>query len=161
MLIAWSATIETGIGAIDDDRKRLIEIVNLLDDQEVIKQARIFSPAFLESLRPIFLGYFDKEEDLMFRLDYPETNKHILAHSVLISSLDMAILNYKETGNPALIIDFVCDHFVNHLKSDETSFASFIQMKRRAQAARTQNAKPKLNAAVVQTSRQQKIPLRS
>ena len=71
MVIAWSPTLETGITAIDNERKRLIEVANLFTDVDVIKQAEVFSPALLDSLQEIFQAYFDKEEDLMFRIDYP------------------------------------------------------------------------------------------
>ena len=153
MVIAWSPTLETGITAIDNERKRLIEVANLFTDVDVIKQAEVFSPALLDSLQEIFKAYFDKEEDLMFRIDYPNADKHMLSHSVMLTSLELAVLEHKNTGNTSLVVDFISENYVNHLMSDETSLASFIQNKRNTQAARTQKAKPPVKPSTIQTSR--------
>lgn len=153
MVIAWSPTLETGITAIDNERKRLIEVANLFTDVDVIEQAEVFSPALLDSLQEIFKAYFDKEEDLMFRIDYPNADKHMLSHSVMLTSLELAVLEHKNTGNTRLIVDFISENYVSHLMSDETSLASFIQNKRNIQAARAQKAKGPVKPSTIQTSR--------
>lgn len=154
MVIAWSPTLETGISAIDCERKRLIEVANLFTDTAVVAQAEVFSPTLLDSLQQIFKDYFDKEEDLMFRIDYPLADKHMLSHSVMLTSLELAVLEHKKTGNSRLIVDFISDNYVNHLVSDETSLASFIQNKRNVQAARAQKAKAPVTASTIRASRQ-------
>ena len=138
MLISWTNTLETGISSIDNERKRLIELANLFGDEQVIKEAIKISPHLLDGILPLFKDYFDNEEDLMFKIDYPEADKHLLSHSVMTTSLEIAIGEYKTTGSARLIADFISETYVGHLKSDETSLASFIQKKRRDQAARPQ-----------------------
>ena len=154
MAITWSPTIQTGISAIDNERKRLIEVANLFTDADVIAQAEVFSPALLSSLQHIFRDYFDKEEDLMFRIDYPNADKHMLSHSVMLTSLELAVLEHKRTGDTRLIVDFISENYVSHLMSDETSLASYIQNKRNIQAARAQKSKPAVKGLpTMQTSR--------
>ena len=141
MAIAWSLTLQTGISAIDNERKRLIEVANLFTDADVVEQAEVFKPSILDGLQQIFKDYFENEEDLMFRINYPNADNHMLSHSVMLTSLELAILEHKKTGNKRLIVDFISDNYVNHLMSDETSLASYIQNKRNIQAARTQKPK--------------------
>ncbi len=157
MVIAWSPTLETGISAIDAERKRLIEVANLFTDCDVIAQAEVFSPTILDSLQQIFKDYFDKEEDLMFGIDYPNTDKHMLSHSVMLTSLEIAVLEHKKSGDRRLIIDFISDNYVNHLMSDEISLASFIQNKRNIQATRLQKTKPFARPPTIQASRPTKL----
>jgi hemerythrin len=113
----------------------------------------VFSPTLLDCLQQIFKDYFDKEENLMFRIDYPNADKNMLSHSVMLTSLEIAVLEHKKSGDRRLIIDFISDNYVNHLMSEETSLASFIQNKRKIQAARLQKTKPLVRPPTIQASR--------
>ena len=152
MAIAWSPTLETGITAIDTERKRLVEVVNLFSEADVSAQAELFRPALLDGLHQIFKEYFDKEEDLMFRIDYPSADKHLLSHSVMLTSLELAILEHVKSGDRRQIVDFISENFVNHLMSEETSLASFIQNKRNMKAQPVQKPKP-FGKPAIQASR--------
>ena len=160
MMILWTNTLETGIGSIDDERKRLIEMANLFVDGDVIKQALTLSPKLLDGLMSLFKDYFDKEEDSMFRLDYPEADKHLLAHSVMLTSLEIAMIEYKQSGNANMIADFISENYVRHLKNEETSLASFIQKRRSDQAARAKKNKPGTKATPTPGAKLPKIPPR-
>ena len=132
--IAWSPSLQTGITSIDDARKRIIEIVNLVNDPSVFNDARGFSPKLIDQVKSVFKEYFDAEEELMFKIDYISVDKHLQSHSVLLSSFDMAMLHFRETGSADRIADFVSDIFVNHLTSDDTSLSLHIQKRRRVMA---------------------------
>ena len=136
MAISWSPTLETGLSTIDTDRKRLVEIINLFEDTQAVYNAQICSPQMLAGLHGLLKEYFDREEDLMFKIEYPGADKHLMSHSTLLSGLDMLMLSYKETACSDLIIDFITDRIADHLSNEDTSLASFIQHKRRAQADR-------------------------
>ena len=136
MPISWSPTLETGLSAIDNDRKRLIEIINLFEDTQAVYDAQMCSPQMLAGLHSLLKEYFDREEDVMFKIEYPGADKHLMAHCTLLSSLDMLMLSYKETACSDLIIDFITDRITDHLSNEDTSLASFIQHKRRLQAER-------------------------
>ena len=60
----------------------------------------------------------------MFRIDYPNADKHMLSHSVMLTSLELAVLEHKNTGNTRLIVDFISENYVNHLMSDEVTVHS-------------------------------------
>ena len=90
----------------------------------------------LAGLHGLLKEYFDREEDLMFKIEYPGSDKHLMSHSTLLSGLNMLMLSYKETGCSDLIIDFITDRIADHLNNEDTSLASFIQHKRRVQAER-------------------------
>ena len=136
MPISWTQTLETGLSAIDNDRKRLIEIINLFEDTQAVYDAQLCSPQLLAGIHALLKEYFNREEDLMFKIEYPSTDKHLMAHSTLLSSLEMLTLSYKETRSSDMIIDFITDRITDHLSNEDTSLASFIQHKRYAQAER-------------------------
>ena len=136
MAISWSHTLETGLSSIDTDRKRLVEIINLFEDTQAVYDAQICSPQMLAGLHGLLKEYFDREEDLMFKIEYQGADKHLMSHCTLLSGLDMLMLSYKETACSDLIIDFITDRIADHLSNEDTSLASFIQHKRRVQAER-------------------------
>ena len=136
MPISWSPTLETGLSSIDNDRKRLVEIINLFEDTQTVYDAQICSPAVLAGLHALLKGHFDREEDLMFKIEYPGADKHLTSHCALLSSLDMLMLAFKETPCIDMVVDFITDRIADHLTSEDTSLASFIQHKRHVQAER-------------------------
>ncbi len=159
-MISWTNALATGICTIDEERKRLIEMANLFADEQVIKEALSISPKLLDSILPLFKDYFSNEEDFMFKIDYPEADKHLTSHCVMLTTLEIAVVEYRKTGNAKLIVDFVSDHYVNHLKGDETSLALFIQKKRREQAARAQKGKTDIKAPAIQPRMLAKPPVK-
>ena len=136
MPISWSPTLETGLSSIDGDRKRLVEIINLFEDTQAVYDAQICSPAVLAGLHALLKGHFDREEDLMFKIEYPSADKHLTSHCALLSSMEMLLLAYKEAPCIDMVVDFITDRIAAHLSSEDTSLASFIQHKRHVQAER-------------------------
>ena len=61
MPISWTQTLETGLSAIDNDRKRLIEIINLFEDTQAVYDAQLCSPQLLAGIHALLKEYFNRE----------------------------------------------------------------------------------------------------
>ena len=144
MSIDFLKTLETGISSIDKDHHQIIQFVNLISAASEVQHQRILRASVIESLRTLLVSHFGREEDLMFAIDYPHTTEHITDHSVMITSFDMNMLSYKETGNPGQILDSVSDWVNLHIANQDTSLASFIHRMRVNKAEMVKAKSPKV-----------------
>ena len=158
MSVELQKTQETGISSIDKDHRQIIELINLVKCAPIEQRQHILSASVIKALRILLLSHFGREEDLMFAINYPHTTKHITRHSVMISSFDMNMLTYRETGSPDQILEFVSDWFDSHIAIDDTSLASFIHTMRDNKAKMVRANLPKTPTAL--TARQAGFPSR-
>ena len=84
-MIVWSTDMETGVGSIDADHKHLIDFYNLADATPADKFTKVFDDKMLSIVRSLFKSHFEKEEDLMFAINYHGTNKHMTEHSTMLA----------------------------------------------------------------------------
>ena len=132
-IITWTPSLEIGVRAIDAEHKHLIEFINLVkaasDRQRSILNgdSRLFN-----DLKTLLQAHFEREEDLMFGIDYPGVNTHLTAHSTLHSDLDSKILESEQTGDADCAISFIATWMVEHMKTEDTKLAEFIKKKKDA-----------------------------
>ena len=134
-MITWTASLEIGVRAIDAEHKHLIEFINLVKlaserQRSIMKR----DPKLLNDLKSLLQTHFEREEDLMFGIDYPDVNAHMTAHSTLQSDLDAKILESEQSGDADCAIGFVSTWIVGHMKTEDTKLAQFIQKKKEAKA---------------------------
>jgi len=133
-MMVWTSSMESGIRSIDDEHKHLVDFSNIVRNASESQRARLCDRKLLNSLHILFRNICEKEEDLMFRIDYPNVDKHMIEHSSIMSRLDMIILNFEQTGDSTPMVDFIHDWINTHLKAADTSLASFIQKRKQDNA---------------------------
>ena len=137
-MITWTSSLEIGVRAIDTEHKHLIEFINLVklasDRQRSIMRG---DPKLLNDLKSLLQTHFEREEDLMFGVDYPGVNTHMTAHSTLQSDLDAKIMESEQSGDVDCAIGFVSTWIIDHMKTEDTKLAKFIQKKKEAKAQAT------------------------
>ena len=133
-MTTWSSSMESGIRSIDDEHKNLVDFSNLVGKASIAQRSRLCDRKLLNSLHTLFRNICEKEEDLMFRIDYPAVDQHMIEHSSILSRLDMIILNFEQHGDPTPVVEFIHDWINTHLRAADTSLASFIRKRKQDQA---------------------------
>ncbi|MEI6557317.1 MAG: hemerythrin domain-containing protein [Rhodospirillaceae bacterium] len=134
-MITWTDSLEIGVRSIDAEHKRLIEFINLVETVSASQRSRLNNVKLLSDLRALLQAHFEKEEDLMFGIDYPGVNTHMTAHSTLQSDFGARILETGHSGTMDDAVGFVADWMLNHLKTEDASLALFIRQKKTARTA--------------------------
>jgi len=87
-MFKWTADMRIDNGPIDDDHKKLIEIANCVleltrpnSDSEKLKQA-------IRELYDYVKYHFSREENLMKKLKYSETEDHQRKHEAIIKEMN-------------------------------------------------------------------------
>jgi len=77
----WDLSYETGVEIIDNQHKRLFEIINDLDEAIEAGKGREIYAALFEELANYFTEHFGTEEKLMEKHEYPKMETHLEKHN--------------------------------------------------------------------------------
>ena len=115
--LEWDNSFNVGVDDIDEQHKRLIEIINTLHDAMMCGKDH----AILESVLASLLGYTEHhflfEEDLMDKSDYPYSVQHKAAHKDIKAKLFKLQAEYSE-GRPGAnmhVMEFLKVWLIDHI----------------------------------------------
>ena len=114
--------LKTGIGIIDDDHQKLLDMLGRLGIAVSEGRNRIILAFLLDDLAKFTLKHFNHEETLMRQFKYADSTRHIEEHNKLIAEL-IAFKKDLENGKvmitaelPAFLHDWLYTHI---LESDK------------------------------------------
>lgn len=94
----WQREFETGVAAVDQQHKNLVEMVNRLHDAVEDGLDNNAIQDTLNRLVDYTRIHFADEEALMARVDDLDTTAHIRQHQAFINELTDMMIKYGETG---------------------------------------------------------------
>ena len=135
-LIVWNPEIETGVPKIDDDHRRLVDLMNRTHAQMAAAQSPVDASALLDEFAELMAGHFDREEELMMGSAYPQTASHQRMHRAMLTQLE----NLRRTvaREDATAAQEVMKHLAAYLRShmSEADLAMAAHVTRRGRMAR-------------------------
>ncbi len=100
-MLHWTDDLAVGHPTIDNDHKKLIEIINTFLDQSHSADNATLMNNTLKSLLNYGVGHFEREEQIQRETNYPYTAMHNREHKVLIAQIkDMANVYFIEKSRP-------------------------------------------------------------
>ncbi|MDH5717220.1 MAG: bacteriohemerythrin [Spirochaetia bacterium] len=132
MKLIWNEEFLTGIESIDEQHKRIFDLIERLEN-EIDKQCSTTEiPAeIIMELLDYTLKHFIFEESLLEQNDYPEFTDHKIAHDMLT----MKVMQYKEDLDAdkqidcSELINFLYEWLTTHIKIVDMKYVSFIKEK--------------------------------
>ena len=129
--IIWRETFNLGITKIDEQHKKLIEIINELYNAHRRGTGQAIMSEILDELVDYTNYHFSMEEDLFTQFDYPAKEAHKSEHSYFVEKISNLQLESKK-GNLLLslkTVDFLKDWTINHILGTDIEFANFLKEK--------------------------------
>ncbi|MCB1179563.1 MAG: bacteriohemerythrin [Leptospiraceae bacterium] len=126
-LIVWTKDYEIGIFVIDEQHKKLVEIINELHKAISDKMETGVTYRILQQLNEYTLAHFSIEEEIMKKIKYPEFDLHKAMHGSFIDKVnrfkDDYLAGKKLSGE---IMVFLREWLTNHiLHSDKDGIGKF------------------------------------
>jgi hemerythrin-like metal-binding protein len=112
--IQWSDTYSSGLGVIDADHKKLIELINRCGKAINDNQQDEIILSILDELVTYLNYHFQREELVMETCEYPDIDKHKIKHIELSKQVEERISEY---GNGKLSAQLLLDFLINWLKT--------------------------------------------
>lgn len=127
-LLEWSEALSVGFEEIDDDHKKLIGIVNELNDAVAGGRAANVVGEVLEDLISYTAWHFRHEERLMQTYGYPEYLAHKTEHEDLVDAatgLQAKFVN-GEPDVASTLLPFLKDWLTNHILGTDRKTGQFL-----------------------------------
>lgn len=126
--ITWDEQYSVGVKEIDNQHKKLVELVNNLHEAMKQGKGRDIMSKVLASLIDYTASHFATEEKYMTQFNYPHFASHKLEHQNLVKQ----VLDFQkdyESGKLAITLDimkFLKDWLVNHIQGTDKKFGPFF-----------------------------------
>jgi hemerythrin len=126
--IVWEARFNLQIDIIDDQHRRLVDLMNRLIE---IKGKDPSGEGVVEALGEMtnYLGdHFDTEEQMMIDHGYPEIETHREEHQNFVAQTAYYIATYRESGVSLEkdILMFLQEWLIDHIQKTDQDFGRYV-----------------------------------
>ncbi len=127
-LITWSDNLSVGVEEIDNQHKKLIQLINGLHDHLLAGDANEIMGKVLERVIDYTSFHFGTEEKLMEKYDYSFSSAHRREHKKLVeTALDLqSKLNSGNTHITAETMTFLKDWLYHHILEVDKLFGKHL-----------------------------------
>jgi len=126
--LEWDNSFATGIRSIDDQHRKLFDMVNDLHDAMQQKRSKDAIGQILNRLIEYTGSHFAHEEDAFRKTRYPDEASHKQEHSKLVGQvLDLqGKFNAGEAVLTQSVIEFLQGWLINHIKGTDKRYAPHL-----------------------------------
>jgi hemerythrin len=128
--MTWTDKLSVGVKVSDDDHKRLIDLVNRLDDGMRTGQGKEVVGKVLDELVRYTKFHFAREEQMFAKTGYPAA-VHKKEHDDLVKQVLDLQARYQK-GELALsmeTLEFLKNWLVNHIQGTDKKYGPFLNSK--------------------------------
>lgn len=130
-ILQWSDKYSVKVKELDDQHRKLIDLVNELHDGMSSGKSREVMGGVLDGLVKYTVGHFATEEQYMSRLKYPGELAHKAEHKKLVDQVAKFQKDYQN-GQAALsleIMNFLKSWLTGHIQSTDMKYSQFFNEK--------------------------------
>lgn len=121
-IIKWCDTYAVGNERMDEEHKRLIEMVNKAFDSQDCQKSIL--EQLTMDMKEYAIMHFSTEEKYMNDYAYPGTPKHVAEHNQF-----KALANGDEEPDPIELIRFLADWLNTHISDSDKALGLYLQTK--------------------------------
>jgi hemerythrin len=129
LFVEWSDNFSVGIQEIDEQHKVLINLINRLYDETIVKEATIdVTKDILKRLVQYTIIHFSVEESLFRIFDYPEIEVHMRRHVYLRAQV-LELQRKIKQGDTVVnrdVLMFLKKWLTDHILHEDKLYAPFL-----------------------------------
>ena len=127
--LVWNDALSVGVKELDNDHKKLVELVNRMHDALSEGHARETVGPLLDDLIRYTKSHFEHEERLFARTGYPETPAHKAEHDQLTHKV-LDLQKQYHGGATALLslqtMSFLKHWLVDHIQGSDKQYGPYL-----------------------------------
>lgn len=126
--VEWKDEYSVGIDSIDQQHKRLLNLINQLQTAVDYSTGEEFEREALDELVDYTKTHFTYEEGLMEQNDYPDFVPHKAQHEKMIKEVEKVLSVYEEDHDTAMsnAANFLKDWLINHINGTDKEYSSYL-----------------------------------
>lgn len=128
-LVEWDKTYSIGIAIFDDEHKKLIAIINQLEQAIAAGTDSLILQQITDSLVEYTLMHFRHEEMYFDDWAYPDAVEHAAAHAALRQRVFDYRKQIRERDNSTLAVElavFLKEWLQQHILIDDRKYGAFL-----------------------------------
>jgi len=131
-LIPWETKFELGISEIDEQHKKMLSIINKLDDMfEGIKNdSQVEVDKVIKEMAEYAIYHFATEEKYFNLFDYEKKAEHIKIHDQYRTKIEEWQEKYNESRDNKIffeISNFLHDWWIWHINNTDRDYVPFMK----------------------------------
>ena len=129
--IDWNDTYSVGVVKIDNQHKRLVQIINELSDAMGAGKGKEVLGNVLKELIAYVNTHFKTEEEMMVQFGYEEYENHRYEHEKLTDEVKRFFDDYQAGKAPlsTQIMNFLRSWLMDHIVVKDKKFGKFLNSK--------------------------------
>ena len=130
-LIKWNDSFSVNVSKVDEEHKKLVEMVNELTDAMKAGQGKDVLGSILDGLISYTASHFQTEEDYFQQVKYPGAAEHKKEHVAFVQKVTEFKKEF-DAGRATVsvnILQFLSKWLQTHIKGTDQKYSSFLNEK--------------------------------
>ncbi len=126
--LEWKDEYSVGIESIDQQHRRLVNLINQLHTAVTYSTGEEFEREALDELVDYTKTHFTYEEGLMEQNGYPDFDAHKAQHVAMIQKVGEVLTEYEKDQDTAMnnALSYLSDWLINHINGTDKQYSSFL-----------------------------------
>jgi hemerythrin len=124
----WHDDYSVGIESLDNDHKKLINLLNQFTTAYDYAMSEDFEREALNDLIAYTKYHFEREEALLVEHSYADVEAHKKQHKAMIAQVEIFVTLYDEKGHDALseVSSFLKQWLINHINGTDKEYTQCL-----------------------------------
>ncbi len=126
--VEWKDDYSVGIDSIDQQHKKLLNLINQLQTAVDYSTGEEFEREALDELVDYTKTHFSYEEGLMRDNDYPDFEPHKAQHEKMFAKVEEVLAEYEQDQDTAMAnaAEYLKDWLINHINGTDKEYSSYL-----------------------------------
>ena len=126
--LEWKDEYCVGIGSIDQQHRKLVNLINQLQTAIDYSTGEEFERDALDELVDYTKTHFSYEEGLMKDNDYPDYEQHKAQHQKMFKKVEEVLAEYEQDQDTAMsnAVEYLKDWLINHINGTDKQYSSYL-----------------------------------
>ena len=126
--LQWKDEYSVGIESIDQQHKKLINLINQLQTAVKYSTGEEFEREALNELVDYTKTHFSYEEGVLEQNAYPDFEAHKAQHEKMISKVEEVLAEYEKDSDTAMTnaLNFLSEWLINHINGTDKQYSHFL-----------------------------------
>ncbi len=126
--VEWKDSYSVGIDSIDQQHKKLLNLINQLQTAVDYSTGEQFEREALDELVDYTKTHFTYEEGLMRDNDYPDFESHKAQHEEMFNKVRAVLAEYERDHDTAMsnAVEYLKAWLINHINGTDKQYSSYL-----------------------------------
>ena len=126
--IVWKDEYSVGLDSIDQQHRKLINLINQLMTAVDYSTGEEFEREALADVVEYTKTHFTYEEGLMEDNGYPDFEAHKAQHKVMLAEVEVVLAEYEKDHDAAMqhALNFLKEWLITHINGTDKQYSSFL-----------------------------------